>query len=196
MSTALIARRALALLLFAGALALVVHLIGDLHRVQGLKTDRGEVNNVAYGLLDADQWVMRLTGVVERRVNAFELTEANRPQITRAVEQVLYGVVAEVEKTLRRRNQPIGGSWTDQLKGALQQGVQDLLIDFGDLRRRVPQYAGMVVDELAKPESKRRIKEQLLILMQSAADTTFAKTDRSRLQALMTTYGCADVTRL
>ena len=193
MSTALIARRVLALLLFAGALALAVHLIGDLNRVKGLKTDRGEINNVGYGLLDADQWVTRLAGVVERRVNAFELTEANRPQIKRAVEQVLNGLVAEVEKALHRRNQKVGGSWADQLKGALQQGVQDLLIDFGDLHRKVPQYAEMVVQELAKPEAKRQIKEQLLAFMQSAAGSTFAKTDRSRLQALMAAYGCAEV---
>ncbi len=194
MSTALIVRRVLALLVFLGALALAVHLIAELNRVKALKSDLGEVNNVRYGLLDADQWVIRLSAVVENRINAFELTAENRPQVKRAVEQVLSTLLVEVERYLRRRNlQATGGSWVDQLKGVLQQGVQDLLIDFDDLRRKVPQYADLVVEELSKPEAKREIKAQLVALLQNAADTTFAKTDRSRLQTLLTAYGCADV---
>ncbi len=192
MPAALLARRAVALLCFAAALVLAVHLIAELNRVKGLKTDLAEINNVRYGLLDADQWVSQVSAVLERRINAFELTEANRPQIKQAVEQALDRLLVQVEQYLRKRNQQGGGSWLDQLKGAFQQGLQDLLIDFGELRRKVPEYADLVVEELSKPEAKQEIKAQLLAFMRQAADTTFAKTDRSRLEALMARHGCAD----
>lgn len=192
MSVALLARRILALLVFTAALGLAVHLIGELNRVKGLKTDLAQINNVRYGLLDADQWVTRLSEVLERRINEFELTDANRPQIKQAVEQVLDTLIVEVERYLRKRNQQNGGSWLDQIKGVFQQGLQDLLIDFDDLRSKVPQYADLVVEELSKPEAKREIKEQLLAFMQQAADSTFAKTDRSKLDALLALHGCTD----
>jgi hypothetical protein len=192
MSKTLIARRAVALLVFAGALVLAVHLIGDLNRVKTLKTDLGEIENVRYGLLDADQWVSRISAILERRINGFELTDANRPQVKQAVERVLNAVLVEVDRYLRQRNQRPAGSWVDQLRGALQQGVQDLLIDFDDLHRKVPQYADLVVEQLGRPEIKREIKAQLIAFLQQAADSTFAKTDRSRLQALLAEYGCAD----
>ncbi len=192
MSSALIARRALALLLFLAAVGLAAHLIADLNRVKALKTELGELNHVRYGLLDADQWVSRIAAVLERRINAFELTDANRPRIKQAVEQVLNTLVVEVERSLRRHNLQGGGSLADQLKGLVQQGLQDLLIDFADLRRKVPEYAERLVEELAKPESKREIKAQLMAFLQSAADSTFAKSDRSQLKALLAGHGCAD----
>ena len=193
MSGALIVRRALALLLFTAALALTVHLIIDLNRVKALKTDLGEINHVRYGLLDADQWLGRIAAVLERRINGFELTESNRPQIKQAVEQVLNTLLLEVERSLRSHNLNSGGSVVDQLKGLVQQGLQDLLIDFDRLRAKVPDYAQRVVEELSKPEAKREIKAQLMAFMQNTAAAGFAKTDRSRLAALMAAHGCADL---
>ena len=193
MSSALIIRRALALLLFAAALALTVHLILDLNRVKALKTALGEIDNVRYGLLDADQWMARIATVVERRIDGFELTDANRPQVKQAVEQVLNALLVELEQSLRRHNLSGGGSVVDQLKGMVAQGLQDLLIDFDRLHRKVPEYAGRVVEELSKPEAKREVKAQLLAFMQNTAASTFAKTDRSRLAVLMAAQGCADL---
>ena len=191
MPVSLFARRFLALLCFAAALGLAVHLIAELNRIKGLKSDLAEINNVRYGLLDADQWVSRASAVLERRINEFELTATNRPQIKRAVEQALETLLVQVEQYLRRRNQQAGGSWLDQLKGAIQQGLQDLLVDFDALRRKVPEYADLVVEELSKPEARREIQAQLSAFLQQAADSSFAKTDRSLLAALFARHGCA-----
>jgi hypothetical protein len=192
MSVPLIARRVVALLCFAAALGLAVQLIGELNHIKGLKSDLAEINNVRYGLLDADQWVSRVSAVVERRIQSFELTEANRPQIKRAVEQALRTLLTQVEQYLRKRNQQAGGSWLDQLKGAIQQGLQDLLVDFDALRRKVPEYADLVVEELAKPEAKREIQAQLSAFLRQAAEASFAKTDRSTLDALLLRHGCTE----
>ena len=193
MTPAFVVRRALALVAFAAVLALSTHLILDLNRVKALKTDLGEINNVRYGLLDADQWVTRVAAILERRIQGFELTEANRPQVRAAVARVLDTLLVEIERSLRRHNQAAGGTVVDQLKGLLQQGLQDLLIDFERLRRRVPEYADRVVEELAKPETKRELQTQLVTFLRGAADSTFSKTDRSALNARLAARGCADV---
>jgi hypothetical protein len=51
----------------------------------------------------------------------------------------------------------------------------------------------MVLEELSKPEAKREIKAQLIAFMQQAADSTFAKTDRSRLAERLAAHGCTEV---
>lgn len=189
----LILKRSLAVLLFLLAAVLLVQLVGDLDRVKTLKTDRAELHHVRYGLLDADEWVARISAIIEKRVSDFELTDANRPQIVKAVSQVLDSMLAEIEHYLRQRNLKGGGSWIDQLQGVLQQGLQDMLIDFDKLRRKVPEYAEAVVDQLSKPEAKQEIKTQLIALIRQTSDATFAKVDRSALYALMARHGCADV---
>jgi len=190
MPTAQFARRLLALLCFAAALGLTIHLVGELNRIKVLKTDLAEMNNVRYGLLDADQWVSRVSAVLQRRINEFELTDTNRPQIKQAVEQALDALLVQVEQYLRQRNLEAGGSWLDQLKGAIQQRLQDLLIDFDALRRKVPEYADAVVAELSKPEARREIQAQLVAFLQKAADSSFAKTDRATLESVLARYGC------
>lgn len=192
MSAALFVRRALALICFAAALGLAANLVVELNRVKLLKTDQAEINHVRYGLLDADQWVSQVSGLLERRIESFELTEANRPQIKKAVEQGLDTLLTQVEQYLRRRNQQAGGSWLNQLKGAIQQGLQDLFVDFDALRHKIPEYADLVVSELAKPEARREIQAQLASFLRQAADASFAKTDRSYLEALLVRHGCTD----
>lgn len=192
MSAAFIARRILAVLFFAAALVLAVQSIADLNRIKGLKTDLAEIHNVRYGLLDADQWVERISAVMQRRIESFQLTDANRPQIREAVEQALTVLINQLEQYLKERNKRSGGSWTDRIRGALQQGIQDMVIDFDDLREKLPEYADIVVDELAKPQSRRQIQAQLLSFMQGAADSTFGRMDRSRLDALYAGHACPD----
>ena len=193
MTSAVIVRRVFALLLFAGALLLAFQVVQELDRVKVLKTDRAELNNIRYGLLDADQWVARVSVVLERRIEDFELTDANRPQIKQAVEKMLHTLIEQVERYLRQRNQPTGGGWMDQIKGAIQQGLADMLVDFDALKQKVPEYADLVVEELSKPEARREIQAQLVAFLNQAAADTFARTDRSRLDALMTEYGCTDL---
>ncbi len=189
----LIAKRLFAVLLFSVATALLVHLIGDLNRVKVMKTDLAEINSVRYGLLDADQWASRVAAIIERKVDAFELTDANRPQIVKAVEQVLLTMLDEIERYLRQRNLgQHGGTWMDQLEGALKQGVQDLLIDFDRLQQKVPQYAEAVVVQLSKPNAKQEIKTQVLALLGQTSEATFARIDRTALNALLSQYQCSD----
>ena len=185
-------RRGLAVLLFAAATALLVQLIGDLNRAKALEADLAELHHVRFGLLDADQWVERISGIIEKRINGFELTDANRPQIVAAVSRVLDSLLVEIERYLRQRNLKGGGTWVDQLQGVLQQGLQDLLIDFDTLRRKVPQYAQAVVDQLSTPEAKQEIKTQLIALLHQASDQTFAKVDRRELAVLMARHGCTN----
>ena len=192
MSGFFIVKRLFAIFLFSAAVALLVHLIGDLNRVKTLKTDLAEIESVRYGLLDADQWVSKISAIVERRVSEFELTAENRPRIKKAVEQVLETMLVEIERYLRQRNLSGGGTWMDQLQGVLQQGVQDLLIDFRKLRKKIPQYADAVVEQLGKPAAKEEIKTQVLGLLRQSADSTFARTDRARLDAVFVRQGCVE----
>ncbi|WP_440870572.1 paraquat-inducible protein A [Thiocystis violacea] len=185
-------KRVLAIALFVAAGVLLVQLVQDLNQVKRLKTDLAEIHHVRYGLLDADAWVERISAVIEKRIGEFELTDANRPQVVAAVAQVLDSMLVEIERYLRRRNLKSGGTWVDQLQGVLQQGLQDLLVDFDRLRGKVPQYAEAVVEQLSKPEAKQEIKTQLVGLMRQASDATFAKVDRSRLEAALARYDCAD----
>lgn len=184
-------RAAVAWALLAGALALVAGAIAEAGRLKALEADLAEIDDVRYGLLDADNWVGQISAILERRIEAFELTEENRPVIKRSVERVLDRLIVEMDQYQRRRNQEAGG-WLGRVGGALRQGVQDLFLDLDDLRAKVPFYAEKILEELSRPEAKAEIRDQLRAALAGLAESTFAQTDRSAFDAVLVRHGCLD----
>ncbi|MFB1486048.1 MULTISPECIES: paraquat-inducible protein A [unclassified Thiocapsa] len=193
MQTGRLIRQILAVALLIGAGWLMVGLIGDLNRVKVLKTDLAEIHHVRYGLLDADVWVARIGEILEKRVDELDLTEASREQVTEAVTQLLDTLIREIERNLAQRRPDPGGSWLDQLQGALQQGLQDLLLDVARLRDRVPEYADAFVEQLSVPGVKEQIKARLRVLLNDAVASSGAGTDRWALDAVLVRNGCVEV---
>ncbi len=177
--------------LLIASLVLVVQLIVDLRETQRLRDDLAELEDVRYGLLNAEVWVAQLSAILAERIDGFELTPANRPQIKRNLEVILDQLLVEVERYLRRRNAG-GENLFERIEGGLRQGVQDLLVDFNELRAQVPRYADVVLDELSRPENKAEIKQQLLEMIRDAAAATFTRLDRAAYQAVLARHHCAD----
>lgn len=177
--------------MFCASLVVVVALISDLREGQRLRTDLAELEDVRYGLLNAEVWVDQLSSILAERIDGFELNETNRPQFKRSVELVLDQLLVEVERYLRRRNAG-GSNLVERIEGGLRQGLQDMLVDFTELRAQVPRYADIVLDELSRPENKDEIKQQLLRMLQDAAAATFTRLDLSGYRAVLARHGCDD----
>jgi hypothetical protein len=176
-------------LLLAASVFAAYRLIVEMRTLQTLQQQRAELEHVKYGLLNAEVWVDRIATILADRVQDFELTTDNRPEIKRNVELVLDRLLQEIEQALRRRNAQ-GSSWLDRLQGSLRQGVQDWLVDFESLRARVPLYADAVLDELDRPETRARIRRALIETIDDAAEQTFSRVDQARLRAIEAAHGC------
>jgi hypothetical protein len=180
----------LGLLLLAASL-LAAQAILDLRRIQQLETDLAELHDVRYGLLNAEVWLEQLSTLLARKIDTFEVTEANRPVIKRNIEIALDRILVELEDYLRRRNTGGDNIW-ERLGGAVRQGVQDFLVDFTELRAQVPRYADAVIEELNRPQTRAQLKERLLAALDAAADATFTATDFSGYEAVLARHGCVD----
>ena len=193
-STARIFTAVASAIVFFGSLVVVIDLIGGLRQTQQLRIDLAELEDVRYGLLNADLWVAQVSDILADRIDGFELNQGNRPQIKRKVELVLDRLLVEVEHYLRRRNAS-GDNLVERIGGGLRQGLQDLLVDFSELRAQVPRYADVVLDELSRPENKAENKQQLLGMIHEAAAATFTRLDMSTYQGVLARHDCADADR-
>jgi hypothetical protein len=181
---------------FAASLALAAavlmgYLVVAVDQVKAQRTDLAELRDIKYGLLDADAWVERVAAILGHKIDAFELTDANRPEVRDNVALVLDRLIVEVDDHLRQRNHE--GPLHKRVTGAVRQMVQDALVDVGDLRERVPVYADAILDELGKPEPKRKVQDQLAAMLRDVNGTTSGHTDRSALEAVLARHGCSGV---
>jgi hypothetical protein len=177
--------------LVLAAIALCILVVSEASRIKADEMALAEINDVKYGLLDADRWVAQISVILERRIDELELTEENRPALKRNVERILDRLLVEIDAYQRRQSQA-GGTLLDRIGGSLRQGLRDLFLDLDELREKVPIYAEKVLEELAKPEAKADIKVQLKAALWSMVDSTFARTDRSGFEAVLAEYGCTD----
>jgi hypothetical protein len=183
-------RVGLSFVLILTAVALCAGVISQARQVKRHEMALAELNDVKYGLLDADNWVEQVSGILERRIDELELTEENKPALKRNLERILDRLLVEIDAYQRRRNLG-GGSLVDRIGGAMRQEIQDLFLDLDDLRGKVPLYAEKVLEELSKPEAKADIKAQLKTALSAMVGSTFAKTDRSAFDAVLADFGCS-----
>jgi len=178
-----------ALLVTAAAVS-TYRLIAELRALQSLQMQRAELAHVKYGLLNAGVWTDQIAAILSEHIEHFELDAQNRPQVKRKVEIVLNRLLEEIEQVLRRRNAQ-GSNWLDRMQGTLRQGVQDWLVDFDNLRARVPLHADAVLDELDRPETRAEIERALIRALDRAAEATFTHVDRTPLLQIQQARGCS-----
>ncbi len=186
-----LAATALAVGLALAAAVLMGYLVQAVGQVKAQRADLAELRDIKYGLLSADAWVERVATILGHKIDAFELTESNRPEVRDKVGLVLDRLILEVDEHLRQRNQE--GPLHQRVIGAARQMVQDALVDVGELRDRVPVYADAILDELDKPEPKRQLQAQVAATLRDMAGSTFAHTDRSTLEGVLARNGCTAV---
>ena len=186
-------RYALVYALLAIGIALTWQLIHLANDVKHRHLDLAELQDVRYGLLDAEVWVEEVSRIVGKRVDEFELTPENRPVFKKRIEAVLRRLLAEVESYLggqrRRETSEVGRALR-----RLADRIREILIPFEQLQEGVPDYADAILEERSQPDAKEEIKRLLTAGIRAAADSTFSHTDRSRLAAIVQAHGCDDAT--
>ncbi len=132
-----------------------------------------EVNGVQYGLLNADEWRDNLSNIIIKKIEEFELTDENREDLKKQVEDLLYKMLDEVDKILK-----------DDM-GTIKKFLMNAFIDLDKLRENVPQLTDQLLNELSKPENKTNIKNFVLEKLDTLVDETFSTDDQKKLKLIL-----------
>ncbi len=175
----------LALLLVTIAI-LATQLINTLRSQQRLAADLAELNDIDYGLLNADAWLLQLSAIAEKKIDQFEVTAKNRAALKVNLERVLETLITEADRYMRKQKKD--KSWWKRTKGR----IRDSLIDIEQIKRGIPTYADRILDEMSKPKARQQLKEFLKNLLDNVSDSTFSTVDDSRVKAVHAQYQCTE----
>jgi hypothetical protein len=162
-----------------GALLLAVAAWNTWRTIEGLEARRkmrvelAEIGHVRYDLLNADRWVQRLVPILEAKIDAIDLRASSPASLRPTVESALYRLLDDV-KTKIGANPMIG----------------NMLV--GALRPHVPEYAGVVLKELGRPETKSALKKYIKSALADSAKGTFGNVNMAWYNYILQRYGCAD----
>jgi Paraquat-inducible protein A len=179
-----------AILLLAAATALTWMTIEGLSARRQLRTDLAEISHVRYDLLNADRWVSQLVPILEAQIDALDLTKANLADLRPTVRNALNALLDDVKNKMTAKTPgtpPAGGG------GFLAAGnpmIVNMIV--GALRPHVPEYADIVLAQLAKPETKAAVKKYIKGVLTEGAKNTFGNVDMTLHSSILRQYGCAD----
>jgi hypothetical protein len=178
-------RLVVAVLLLAGAAVCTWWTIVGLAKRRVLRTELAEIGHARYDLLNVDHWVAKLVPILDAKVDALDLKSASQG-LRPTVERSLYALLDQVKETMTAPN--------PQNKGGGQMGGAAMMANMmiGALKPHVPEYTGVVMAELRKPENEAAVRNYIKSTLADAAKATVANIDSRYFSYILKEHGCAD----
>ena len=178
----------------AGVLLLLAAIVFTWRTVDGLsarrvlRTELAEISHARYGVLDADRWIEKILPILYAHIDALDLTPADRASLRPTVERALYRLLDDVKNKMSAPNPASKGTG-----GFLGQG-NALMANMiaGALRSHVPEYADVVLAELARPDNKQAFRNYVKGTLAGGVKNTFGHVDMRWYSSILNKHGCAD----
>src|SRR5579863_7010368 len=90
-------RLPIALLLLAPAILFTFRTWDGLASRRLLRMDRAEIGHIRYGLFNADRWVSQILPILNKQIDALDLTKQNKDSLRPMVERALYRLLDQVK---------------------------------------------------------------------------------------------------
>lgn len=115
-----------------------------------IKEDYSMSNNITFGLFSVDQWRDRISAVVDRQVQGYSMTRAQKKALQAQVEQQLNGLINNVVKEI---NKP-----QESLSGRLKKFAFNNFVNADQIHAQVPSFSKTIIDKVNSPTSTKRLK--------------------------------------
>ena len=152
------------------------------------KADYTELHSVKYGMFNSDEWTRKITEIIEAKIDNFDININNRTEVEGYISTVIDTLIVETERIVKERNKG-GPGFFESLMGSTKQMITDSIINFKELRKRVPQFTATVMLQIEKPENQARAKKVLREKFKEFMHNKFqATTDLTHYNAILHKY--------
>lgn len=125
------------------------------------KSEYATLHSSEFGIFNSDVWTAKIIAIMDTKIENFSIQNAdNREEIKGYISAIIETLISEAQRTVKDRNTHKRG-FLDSILGSTKQMITDSIIDFKDLRNRVPEFTDRALKEIEKPENQARAKTVL-----------------------------------
>ena len=184
----------LSAILLAGIIYMSIQLVEKGHQAKIYKHDYAILHSSEYGMFNSDIWTAKVVQVIDNKIKNYNLNTSNRDEVKSYVQTIIDTLIQEAERIVRKRNKGKRG-FLESIMGSTKQMITDSIIDFKDLRKRVPEFTDTVMQEVEKPENQARAKELIREkFKQFMVSKAVLNTDMTPYNTVIQKYGNKDLT--
>jgi hypothetical protein len=174
-----------ALLLLVPAVFFTWRTWNDLEARRELRTELAEISHARYQLFNASQWVAQILPIINKQIDAIDLTAGNQASLRPMAERALNRLLDQVKEQMAPKP-GAGGGFAAQAMSAMVNSMID------SLRPKVPEFADTVLKELGSKDNKEAIKRYIEGVIADGAKNTFSPVDMTWYSQILKRNGCAD----
>jgi len=174
-----------------GSLSVTLYLSYQLYNTESqkrlLKEDLIEISKAKYGMFNVDEWKRILADLITKKVEEFNLNDANKEGMREKVSNFLYQAIDEFEVNFKEDNRE--KSWFGISSKNMIAGAVGL---FPKLRDNIPQFTDQILTYLDDPENRENIRAYLVMKLNEYAGSTFSELDYVQYDEILTKYNYVD----
>jgi len=184
---------ALSGILLVFLISMSVNLIQVGNQIKTYKMDYSTLHSVQYGMFNSDIWTEKITNIIDTKIETFNFNTESREEVKGYIKAIIETLIIEAERAVKERNHKKRGFF-DSIIGSTKQVITDSLIDFKDLRNRVPEFTDSVMKEVEKPENQALAKKVMREKLKEFMSNKFVKsTDMHDYDAVISKYKAKDL---
>lgn len=150
------------------------------------KNDYAELNHIKYGLFNVNEWKRHIVIILNEEINRLSLSIKNEKELRTQIGVLLNTLIDEIDKRIKKEH--LGSSL-----GRLKQALLNMFINMEDIKKGSPGYANALVNELAKSQTRDRIKTLLNEKLEEYSSQTFHKLDTSKISRILQRMDSRDI---
>jgi hypothetical protein len=150
--------------------------------------DHSELSHVKYGMLSVHAWKEKIAGILAKKVREFQLTANNKEELRALVADGLYKLIDEVERIFEERNTK--KSW---FKKTITEFIQSIVLEFDEIRKKVPRLTEIILLELDKFESREKLRVFIQEKIDELVERTVGEEDFGAIDLLLEKHNCEDI---
>jgi hypothetical protein len=140
------------------------------------KNDLIELSSVEYGLLNVDTWENLLANIIVSKLDDFKADEMSNQEMKKNVSALLKTLIDDYEKSIQKKN-------SKELFGSLKNSLYASAFD--GIREDIPTLTEKVMAFLDVKNNKDGIKEYIVLLLKEYTNSSFSRTDYSKVNAIV-----------
>ncbi len=150
-----------------------------------MKEDLVELSKIKYGLFNVDEWKGLLSNIITKKIEEFDVGEANKEVLRKKITDFLNVVLADFEDRYYEEN-------SSSLSGLFKSAVAKVTSTFDHMKKDIPKFADQIVNFLDEEKNREALRGYILDRIDDYADRTFAETDYTSYNEILSKYGFSE----
>lgn len=146
-----------------------------------VKNDYSTVNDIRYSLLSVNVWRDHMKRIISAKIEDFTLTSQQESTLKQEISGALNDLITEADQLIQR-------------EGGLRKMAVNTLVDWTEVKQKIPEFTQTIIQEINKPASREKLKNLAEEKVEELAEQTHGVTsDAATLRKLLARYDASGI---